>query len=89
MNRLQGLTAARDYFVSLNAKRVIEPSKVLYETVFSHPGYSPESIAAQASLRAMNGERRTYFCGAHMRYGFHEDGVISAVEVAKHFGITL
>ncbi len=89
MNRLQGLKAAREYFVSLNAKSVINPSKVLYETVFSHPGYSPQSIDAQASLRAMNGERKTYFCGAHMRYGFHEDGVVSAVEVAKHFGVSL
>lgn len=89
MNRLQGLRSQREYLVSLNAKHLVDPSRVIYEIEYTHPGYTPRSIAAQETLRGLNGQRRTSFCGAHMRYGFHEDGVVSALDAVKQFGVTL
>jgi len=86
MNRLQGLGSAQDYFVSLNAEGRLDPDRILHAAEFSHPGYTPRSVDAQERLRALSGARRTHFCGAHMRYGFHEDGVASAVDVARFFG---
>ena len=87
MNRLQGLSSSRDYLVSLNATDQVDPAKVIHEVEYSHPCYTPRSIDAQERLRQMNGRRLTYFCGAYMRYGFHEDAVASAVDAARHFGI--
>lgn len=89
MNKLQRLEAARDYFVTLNAQSEIDPSKVLYETVYTHPIYTPESPSSQALIRRINGRRSTFFCGAYMRYGFHEDAVQSALDVVASFDLTL
>jgi predicted NAD/FAD-binding protein len=89
MNKLQNLIAQRDYFVTLNCTENIDPQKVLYEVAYTHPMYTPESPESQRRLRALNGERNTYFCGAYMRYGFHEDGVMSALDVAARFGLSL
>lgn len=89
MNKLQQLHAARDYFVTLNAGDEIDPEHVLYETVYTHPIYTPESPQSQALLRSINGERNTFFCGAYMRYGFHEDAVQSALHVTEKFGLSL
>ena len=89
MNKLQNLEAERDYFVTLNCSDQIDPQKVLYEVAYTHPVYTPESPESQRRLRALNGERNTYYCGAYMRYGFHEDGVLSALDVASAFGLTL
>jgi predicted NAD/FAD-binding protein len=89
MNRLQGLRTTRRHLVSLNARDVVDPEQVIYEITYTHPGYTPRSLDAQQQLRALNGDRRTYYCGAYLRHGFHEDAVASAVEVAKHFGLTV
>jgi predicted NAD/FAD-binding protein len=88
MNRLQGLDRDRDYLVSLNARHVVDPATVIYEVEYTHPGYTSRSFDAQRELRAMNGAHNTYFCGAYMRHGFHEDAVHSSVEAARHFGVT-
>lgn len=87
MNRLQRLGAARDYFVTLNYQGEFAPGSVLYDTEYTHPVYTPSSVESQAGLRALNGTNGTYYCGAYMRYGFHEDGVRSALDVASCFGI--
>ncbi len=89
MNRLQNLKAQRDYFVTLNCNEQIDPRTVLYEVEYTHPVYTPTSPQSQRALRALNGTRHTYFCGAYMRYGFHEDAVISALQVAESFGLQL
>lgn len=89
MNKLQRLAAERDYFVTLNGGDQIDPSLVLYETVYTHPIYTPSSPRSQAELLKLNGTRNTFFCGAYMRYGFHEDAVWSALEVARAFGMSL
>ncbi len=89
MNKLQRLKAAKDYFVTLNGEDNIEPSQVLYKTVYTHPIYTPESPRSQGLIRRNNGARDTYFCGAYMRYGFHEDAVQSALEITASFGLKL
>lgn len=86
MNRLQGLRTTHEYLVTLNPSIEPKPDTVIYETVYTHPSYTTRSVASQAHIARLQGERGTYFCGAHLRYGFHEDGVMSALAVAKHFG---
>jgi predicted NAD/FAD-binding protein len=56
---------------------------------YTHPIYTPQSPLSQKAIGELNGTRNTYFCGAYMRYGFHEDGVISALEVARRMGMSL
>ena len=89
MNRLQNLHTEKDYIVSLNAHSAIDPDKVIDRTELSHPLYSFESMATQAGLRKLNGACNTWFCGSYFGYGFHEDAVQSAVELAQNFGISL
>lgn len=89
MNKLQNLVAAKDYFVTLNCSDEIDRSTVLYEVTYTHPIYTPESVASQDLVRKLNGTRNTYFCGAYMRHGFHEDAVMSALDVTALFGMTL
>jgi predicted NAD/FAD-binding protein len=87
MNRLQGLDPARPLFVSLNPKREIDPRLVFDEAEFDHPMFDAAAIAAQPKVAALQGQRRTWFAGAHLGNGFHEDGLASAVAVAKGFGV--
>jgi predicted NAD/FAD-binding protein len=89
MNKLQRLKARRDYFVTLNGNDAIDSRSVLYEVEYTHPVYTPQSPISQKAIRELNGTRGTYFCGAYMRYGFHEDGVISALNVTRQMGIDL
>ena len=56
---------------------------------YQHPGYSHASIDAQAKIERITAQRRTHYCGAYWGYGFHEDGVNSALGVARYFGIGL
>lgn len=83
MNILQSLDAPEPLIVSLNRTDDIDPSKIIAMMKYQHPVYTSTSIAAQNRRVAINGQRRTWFCGAYWRYGFHEDGLRSAVSVAK------
>ena len=85
MNILQGLNAPVDFCVTLNSTDSIEPSKVIKKIAYAHPVFTAETLAAQQEHRNINGARRTYFCGAYWRHGFHEDGVVSALEALRHF----
>lgn len=90
MNALQGLEGTSSTFcVSLNAGDRIDPAKILYRTTYAHPLYTTDSVRAQGRIDELNGHRNTYYCGAYWRYGFHEDGAVSALEVAKKLGVTL
>jgi predicted NAD/FAD-binding protein len=86
MNILQGLNAPEQLCVTLNRTDTIDPSRVLRRFTYSHPLYTPAAVAAQRRYAEINGVDRTYFCGAYWGYGFHEDGVASAVAVGAHFG---
>ena len=87
MNELQGLACERSYCVSLNRTAEIDPEKILHRVSFSHPLFTEEGIAAQERWSETDGRRRTSFCGAYWGYGFHEDGVASAVRVAEQLGV--
>jgi predicted NAD/FAD-binding protein len=89
MNRLQNLPTERDYIVTLNPGVEIPEDRVINRTTLMHPLYSFESMETQAKLKANNGKKNTWFCGSYLGYGFHEDAVRSAVEVAQGFGIEL
>ncbi len=89
MNRLQNLQTAEDYIVTLNAGDAIPEEAIINRTTLTHPLYTTEALASQQRLQRMNGARHTWFCGSYFGYGFHEDAVRSAVEVAKGFGIKL
>ncbi|CAH0195791.1 NAD(P)/FAD-dependent oxidoreductase [Pseudomonas brassicacearum] len=86
MNLLQGLDAPVTFCVSLNQGDVVDPAKVLARFDYAHPQYSLAAIAAQARQSDLQGHQHSYFCGAYWANGFHEDGVVSALDVAKHFG---
>ncbi|MDJ0957943.1 MAG: FAD-dependent oxidoreductase [Arenicellales bacterium] len=81
MNMLQGIDTSTPLLVSLNASHLIDKEKVLLNRCYHHPVYTPESLRAQKSLGEYNGYNSTYFAGAYMGWGFHEDGVRSAQQV--------
>jgi predicted NAD/FAD-binding protein len=89
MNLLQGLETQRNYFVSLNSSEAIREDKILARIDYSHPQYTTQAMDTQAKLSRLNGVNNSYFCGSYFGYGFHEDAVRSAVNVAKEFGIEL
>lgn len=89
MNRLQNLKTDQDYFVTLNRQTPIPEARVVNRTVLHHPLYTFDALTSQDLLRENNGENRTWFCGSYLGYGFHEDAVRSAVEVAESLGARL
>ncbi|MAU27625.1 MAG: amine oxidase [Pelagibacterales bacterium] len=89
MNRLQGLKADNDYLVTLNPTNEIPKNKIVYETEYTHPKFTHLSISTQKNVPDVNGSNNLYFCGSYCRYGFHEDAVLSAVNVAKKLGCDL
>jgi predicted NAD/FAD-binding protein len=89
MNILQSLGAPIEYCVTLNLPETVDPAKKIKEMIYHHPVYTPKSLTARHRHQEINGVNRTYFCGAYWGYGFHEDGVNSALEVGKHFGKSL
>jgi predicted NAD/FAD-binding protein len=86
MNRLQSLQAPREFCVTLNYTERINPSTILKRIPYHHPVYSPESVGAQRRHGEISGVNRTSYCGAYWGFGFHEDGVKSALAVCKQFG---
>ena len=89
MNRLQGLKTSKDYFVTLNPTRDVPKDKTIFQTIYTHPKYTQTAISTQENIEGVNGTNRLYFCGSYCRYGFHEDAVMSAVNVAKQLGCEL
>jgi len=89
MNMLQSLGATETLCVTLNMPEKIHPDRVIQRIIYHHPVYDPNSLSARRKQDEINGKNRTYFCGAYWGYGFHEDGVNSALAVCKHFGKTL
>jgi len=85
LNILQNIQAPVHFCATLNKSREIAPSKIIQRMVYSHPVFTTESVLAQQRQEEINGTNRTYFCGAYWRYGFHEDGVVSALNALEHF----
>ena len=84
MNILQSLDCEEQFCVTLNNSDAVDPAKILKRLNYHHPIYTQQSVAAQARQSEINRDR-LYFCGAYWRYGFHEDGVVSALQALKHF----
>jgi predicted NAD/FAD-binding protein len=85
MNILQNLDAPVQFCVTLNHTSAIDPGKIIQTVNYTHPVFTEKAVAAQKRHREINGANRTYFCGAYWRYGFHEDGVVSALNALEHF----
>ena len=87
MNSLQGVSDRENYFVSINRPEAIAPARVLRRIDYEHPLFSLGAVRAQAEIPALNaaaaGGTETYFAGAWQRYGFHEDGLLSAVRLSE------
>ena len=79
MNILQSLQSSTQFLLTLNRSADVDPRAVLGRYVYHHPVYTAEAVTAQARRHEINGLRRTYYCGAYWSWGFHEDGVNSAL----------
>jgi hypothetical protein len=88
VNRLQVISSPTPLLVTLNQDDAIRPDQVIARMDYEHPVLSPLAVAAQRRRGEVSGARRTWFCGAYWGYGFHEDGVRSAVETCRALGVT-
>jgi predicted NAD/FAD-binding protein len=86
MNRLQSLRAEEEFCVTLNRTAAIDPERIIRTIDYSHPVYTPAGVAAQSRHAEISGRNRTHYCGAYWGWGFHEDGVNSALRVAREIG---
>jgi predicted NAD/FAD-binding protein len=87
MNLLQGIDSPTDFIVSLNMTQRIQPERILRRRQYQHPVYTPESVAAQARHGEISGRNHSSYAGAYWGWGFHEDGLRSAVRVAEGLGV--
>lgn len=87
MNILQGIDSPQTFVVTLNRNEAIDPAKVLRRMHYHHPVYTHAAVAAQSRKAEIQGVNRTWFAGAYWGWGFHEDGVRSALEVASALGV--
>jgi predicted NAD/FAD-binding protein len=86
MNRLQGIAAPFDFFVTLGDEGEIEPSRVIARFAYDHPVFDAAAIAAQRRHAEIDGTGGVHFAGAYWGFGFHEDGVQSALAVCERIG---
>lgn len=86
MNLLQTISAPVDFCVTLNSPEAIAPDAIIRRLVYHHPVYSSAAFEAQKRRDEISGVNRTSYCGAYWGWGFHEDGVNSALAVCRHFG---
>jgi len=89
MNRLQSLRAEREFCVTLNRAGSIDPDRVIRRLSYAHPVFTDAGVRAQRRVTEIDGRRHTHFCGAYWGWGFHEDGVRSALRVGERFGARL
>ena len=87
LNRLQNLKCDSNYFLTLNPIYELTESKIISKVKFTHPYFSSETVKYQKELKIIQGKKRTWFCGAYFGYGFHEDGLKSAINLIKNFKI--
>ena len=89
MNILQSLESRHTFCVTLNNSDAIDPKKIIKRIDYDHPVFTLPGMEAQSQQAIINGPRNTYFCGAYWRNGFHEDGVVSALNAIEHFKRTV
>lgn len=88
MNSLQNVSKKRNYFVSINDAGNISKDKVLKAIDYTHPLFDIGAVRAQKELQSLNKTGPVYFCGSYFRYGFHEDALMSSVELCKSLNLT-
>jgi predicted NAD/FAD-binding protein len=86
LNRLQSVHADRQFCVTLNRTAAIDPERIVCVMRYAHPVYTPAGVAAQSRHHEISSRNRTHYCGAYWGWGFHEDGVQSALRVAREIG---
>ena len=89
MNILQSLKSSKTFCVTLNKLEMINKNKIIKNLSYEHPLFTTDGINAQKRKREISGQNNTYYCGAYWHNGFHEDGVVSALDVCSQFGETL
>ena len=89
LNILQSLTAKTNFLVTLNSSDNIDPNKILKKLIYQHPLFTVEGVRLQKEKHLINGKNNTFYCGAYWGNGFHEDGIVSALDVCKFFGKAL
>jgi predicted NAD/FAD-binding protein len=86
MNILQTIEANKTFCVTLNDNDSVDKNRILKKITYHHPLFTVNAIEAQKRKSEINGVNNTYYCGAYWRNGFHEDGVVSALDVCSSFG---
>ena len=86
MNNLQRLRTETPICVTLNRTEAIDPEKVIATVDYSHPVFTPGGVAIQERHGEISGVNRTHYCGAWWGWGFHEDGVVSALQALENVG---
>ena len=89
MNILQSLKSSKTFCVTLNKLEMINKNKIIKNLSYEHPLFTIDGVNAQKRKREISGQNNTFFCGAYWHNGFHEDGVVSALDVCSQFGETL
>lgn len=89
MNNLQSLNTNEPVLVTLNPDRMPLPELIYDQHIFKHPVFTPQTYWAQEQIKEIQGRNQYWFCGAYQRYGFHEDGLLSAYNMAKSMGSDL
>ena len=87
MNNLQKLETSKEYFVTINPEKI--PENIHNKTFFTHPKFNLQTMKSQKKLKDLQGINNTFFCGAYHGYGFHEDGIQSAVYISKMLGVDI
>jgi len=85
MNILQNIRSKHTFCVTLNNTDAIDPDKIIKRIEYDHPVFTLDGFQAQKNQQLINGPQNTYYCGAYWRNGFHEDGVVSALNAVEHF----
>ena len=87
LNNLQNLKCDQNFFLTLNPISEINKKNIIKNINFTHPYFNSETLKYQKSLFSLQGKKRTWYCGSYFSYGFHEDGIKSAMNLIKNFKI--
>ena len=87
LNNLQNLKCEQNFFLTLNPISEINRKNIIKNINFTHPYFNSETLKYQKSLFSIQGKKRTWFCGSYFSYGFHEDGIKSAINLIENFKI--
>lgn len=83
MNILQGVSKKKDYLININGEEKVNPNKVIKRIEYMHPIFNVDALKAQFRLPELNEQGPIYYCGSYFRYGFHEDALLSSVNLCE------